>query len=59
MRLIRSDFKISREHGRWFDVGGRKYIAIYHSAALLRDPGKRPETFLDLKEIRRRLDELG
>ena len=59
MRLIRSDFKISREHGQWFDVGGRQIMAIYHPAALLRDPGKRPETFLDLKEIRRRLDELG
>ena len=59
MRLIRSDFKISREHGQWFEVGGRQIMAIYHPAALLRDPGKRPETFLDLKEIRRRLDELG
>ena len=59
MRLIRSDFKISREHGQWNDVGGRQIMAIYHPAALLRDPGKRPETFLDLKEIRRRLDELG
>ena len=59
MRLIRSDFKITREHGQWFDVGGRQIMAIYHPAALLRDPGKRPETFLDLKEIRRMLDELG
>ena len=59
MRLIRSDFKISREHGQWTDVGGRQIMAIYHPAALLRDPGKRPETFLDLNEIRRRLDELG
>ncbi|MBO6010595.1 MAG: uracil-DNA glycosylase [Oscillospiraceae bacterium] len=59
MRLIRSDFKITREHGQWFDVGGRQLMALYHPAALLRDPGKRPETFLDLKEIRRRLDELG
>ena len=59
MRLIRSDFKITREHGQWFDVGGRQIMARYHPAALLRDPGKRPETFLDLKEIRRRLDELG
>ena len=59
MRLIRSDFKITREHGQWFDVGGRQIMALYHPAALLRDPGQRPETFLDLKEIRRRLDELG
>ncbi len=59
MRIIKSDFRITKEHGQWFDVGGRQAMAIFHPAALLRDPGKRPETFLDLKELRRRLDELG
>lgn len=26
-------------------------MALYHPAALLRDPGKRPETFDDLKRL--------
>ena len=55
--LIKDDFKITQEHGRWFDKDGVKFTAIYHPAALLRDPGKRPETFVDLKEIKRMIEE--
>ena len=51
MRFIRADFKITKEHGQWFEKDGRQIMAIYHSAALLRDPGKRPETFEDLKRL--------
>ena len=56
-RLIKPDFKITREHGQWFKTAdGRDISAIYHPAALLRDPGKRPETFVDLKNIQARLN---
>ena len=58
MGLIKPDFRITREHGQWFDIGGRKYMAIYHPSALLRDEHKRPETFVDLREIRRMIREL-
>ena len=51
MRFIKPDFKITREHGQWFDRGGVKVMALYHPAALLRDPRRRPETFVDLKTI--------
>ncbi|MGE4353262.1 MAG: uracil-DNA glycosylase family protein [Oscillospiraceae bacterium] len=51
MAFIKQDFKITREHGRWFERDGIRYIAIYHPAALLRDPTRRPETFVDLKTI--------
>lgn len=51
MRFIRPDFKISREHGQWFDHNGIKVMALYHPAALLRDPNRRPETFVDLKSL--------
>lgn len=53
--IIRPDFKITRERGQWFDVDGRMCMAIYHPAALLRDESKRPETFGDLREIRKAL----
>ncbi len=49
MTFIRQDFRITREHGRWFDIDGIRRMALYHPAALLRDPRKRPETFVDLK----------
>ena len=51
IRLIKEDFKISKEHGQWFNVDGRRVMALYHPAALLRDPNKRPETFDDLKRL--------
>lgn len=55
MRLINERFKITREHGLWYDVDGRRVMAIYHPAALLRDPGRRPETFDDLKSLQREI----
>ena len=51
MRMIKSDFKISKEHGQWFDIDGVQTMALYHPAALLRDPRRRPETFEDLKKL--------
>lgn len=55
MALIKPDFKITREQGKWFDVSSRRCMAIYHPSALLRDPSKRPETFVALREIRREI----
>ena len=57
--FIRADFRITREHGQWFDVLGRKAMALYHPSALLRDPSKRPETFVDLKHIQQELSKLS
>lgn len=53
MRIIRPDFKITQEHGQWTEKNGAKIMALYHPAALLRDPRRRPETFEDLKELQR------
>ena len=50
--LIKSDFRITREHGQWFEKDGRRYMATFHPSALLRDISKRPEAFMDLREIR-------
>ena len=58
MGMIRPDFRITKEHGQWFRINGRDYMAIYHPSALLRDVSKRPETFVDLRAIRERLREL-
>ena len=48
MRLIKPDFRITKEHGQWFVRDGVAYMAMYHPSALLRDVAKRPETFTDL-----------
>lgn len=51
--MIKNDFRITREHGQWYEKDGMKMMAIYHPSALLRDISKRPETFADLLELRR------
>lgn len=58
MQFIKPDFKITREHGQWFDVDGRQVMALFHPAALLRDPRRRPETFEDLKGLERKIKEV-
>ena len=50
-RIIGGDFKISRDHGQWQERNGVAMMALYHPAALLRDPRRRPETFEDLKGL--------
>lgn len=57
MRIIKEDFKITKEHGQWFERNGVQMMALYHPAALLRDPGKRPETFDDLKTLQAKIRE--
>ena len=53
MKFIREDFKITKEHGQFFEVNGILTMALYHPAALLRDPRRRPETFEDLKTLQK------
>ncbi len=55
MRLIREDYRITREHGQWVEKAGVAMTALYHPAAILRDPGKRPETFDDLKSLQAKI----
>jgi len=52
MAVIKPDFRITREHGQWFDIESARAMAIYHPSALLRDITKRPETFADLRSLR-------
>lgn len=58
MRVIRPDYRITREHGQWVEKNGTWMTAIYHPSALLRDVSKRPETFRDLLSIRAKYQEL-
>ena len=57
-RIIDPEFRITKSHGKWTERNDVWITAIYHPSALLRDPSKRPDTFLDLLEIRNKLKEL-
>ncbi len=58
MKLIREDYKISREHGQWVQRGSFQMTALYHPAALLRSPANRPDTFVDLKGLQKKIYEV-
>jgi DNA polymerase len=57
MKLIKPDFKITKEHGQWFEKGSFLMTAVYHPAALLRDPRKKEDMLEDMKKIKAKLDE--
>lgn len=57
-KLIKPDFRITREHGTWTQRGDVWMTATYHPSALLRDLSKRPEAFDDLMIIREKLNSL-
>ena len=58
MRLIKPDFRITAEHGIWFERGAFSVCAVYHPSARLRDPRKKDDMLADMMEIKRRLDAL-
>ena len=57
-RIIDPEFKISQSHGTWILRNHVYMTAIYHPSALLRDPSKRPDTFVDLLLIRDQLERI-
>ena len=57
-RLIKPDFKITREHGVFVEKGAFLMTAVYHPSALLRDPSKREDMYRDMKAIKAHLDGL-
>ena len=57
-KILYPDFKITMEHGTWIQRNGIWMTAIYHPSALLRDVSKRPDTFEDLLQIRKKLNDI-
>lgn len=50
-RLIDPKFSVTRDHGIWYERRGRKVMATFHPAALLRDPGKKRLAWNDLQKV--------
>lgn len=53
-RLIKEDFRITQEHGKWFKKGSYDMCAVYHPSALLRDVSKREDMLRDMWEIKKK-----
>ena len=58
MKFIKPDFKITREHGQWFEVDGRRVMALYHPAALLRNPKSKISAFEDFVALREKIEQV-
>ena len=57
-RLIKPDFRITAEHGIWFDKQNFKMCALYHPSALLRDSSKKADMLKDMKMIKQVYDSI-
>jgi len=57
--LVGDDVRITKVRGNWIERPGYfKIMPTYHPAAVLRDPAKKEELFLDMKKVRRYLDSI-
>jgi DNA polymerase len=45
----------SRLRGKFYEIGGIRYMATFHPAYLLRNPEKKREVWEDMKKIRAEL----
>ncbi len=50
---------ITRDRGKWYERKGTWFLPTYHPSALLHDPAKKKEAWLDMQSLRDRLIELG
>ena len=52
MRLIKSDYKITKEHGIWVEKGAFEMTAVYHPSLLLRgNPTYKEQMLTDMKAV--------
>ena len=57
-KLISPDFRITRDHGKWYERGDYLMCAVYHPSALLRDESKKDDMLWDMMEIKKKYDEV-
>jgi len=57
--LTGENLKITKERGKWRLWGHYPLMPVYHPAALLRNPGLKPDTWEDFKNIIRKYRELA
>lgn len=58
-RFISRDFKVTNQHGEFFERDGVLMMGTYHPAALLRNPHNKPFAVEDLIKLKEKLNELS
>ena len=57
-RIIRKDFKVTREHGAFYENNGVLLMGTFHPAALLRNPNQKPDAMEDFVRLRGKIAEV-
>ena len=57
--FISPDFKVTKQHGEFFEKDGILYMGMFHPAAILRNPNQKPVAFEDFVKLRDKLTEIG
>lgn len=58
-RIIRPDYRITREHGTFISRKNVWLTSVYHPSAILRDNTKLPEAQADFYAIQKKLKEIS
>ncbi len=58
-RLISPDFRVTKDHGIFYNKNGTLMMGTFHPAALLRDPRKKGECLEDFMKLQDKINELG
>lgn len=57
-KLISPDFKVTKQHGEFFEKGGVLMMGTFHPAALLRNPNQKPAALEDFIKLRDKIEEV-
>lgn len=57
-KLIDPDFKVTRQHGEFFEKKGFYMMGTFHPSALLRNPAQKPDAFEDFLALRDKINEV-
>lgn len=56
--ILGNEYGITAARGTWIEQKGILYMPTWHPAALLRDDNKKIEFWKDLKQVKRRMEEI-
>lgn len=54
-RLIDPNFRVTRQHGQFFEKNGTWMMGTFHPAALLRNPSQKPDAFEGFLALREKI----
>jgi len=57
-RVISKDFRVTKEHGMFFEHNGILRMGMYHPAMLLRNPNLKPDALNDFLLLRDKINEI-